>query len=151
MKRKQALRGRNHAEGWLGGRIDALKIPARRAEYSLTENATSPFQAEPTHLRALCVLSPGPRFRPAPRSRHNRKLLRSRRFNFRSQLFSVLPQLETARDSGPAGSEIGGSEGTAEESPPAGRVTNETDYFGVADHPGVIGRASTGNPRHGFE
>ena len=28
---------------------DALKIPARRAEYSLTENALSPFQAEPTH------------------------------------------------------------------------------------------------------
>src|SRR5260370_3220297 len=60
MKRKQALRGRNHAEGWLGGRIDALKIPARTAECSLTENATSPFQAEPTHLRALCVLSPCP-------------------------------------------------------------------------------------------
>jgi hypothetical protein len=28
---------------------DALKIPARRAEYSLTESALSPFQAEPTH------------------------------------------------------------------------------------------------------
>ena len=27
----------------------ALKIPARRAEYSLTENAASPFQAEPRH------------------------------------------------------------------------------------------------------
>jgi hypothetical protein len=26
---------------------DALKIPARRAEYSLTESAVSPFQAEP--------------------------------------------------------------------------------------------------------
>jgi sensor histidine kinase regulating citrate/malate metabolism len=26
---------------------DALKIPARRAEYSLTESALSPFQAEP--------------------------------------------------------------------------------------------------------
>jgi hypothetical protein len=26
----------------------ALKIPARRAEYSLTENVASPFQAEPT-------------------------------------------------------------------------------------------------------
>ena len=31
------------------GRIDALKIPARRAEYSLTESALSPFHAEPTH------------------------------------------------------------------------------------------------------
>jgi hypothetical protein len=28
---------------------DALKIPARRAEYSLTENARSPFHAEPEH------------------------------------------------------------------------------------------------------
>jgi hypothetical protein len=27
----------------------ALKIPARRAEYSLTENAASPFHAEPRH------------------------------------------------------------------------------------------------------
>jgi hypothetical protein len=29
---------------------DALKIPARRAEYSLTDNALSPFQAEPTNF-----------------------------------------------------------------------------------------------------
>ena len=29
---------------------DALKIAARRAEYSLTENARSPFQAEPEQL-----------------------------------------------------------------------------------------------------
>jgi hypothetical protein len=29
--------------------LDALKIPARKAEFSLTENALSPFQAEPTH------------------------------------------------------------------------------------------------------
>ncbi len=28
---------------------DALKIPARRAEYSLAENAASPFSAEPEH------------------------------------------------------------------------------------------------------
>jgi hypothetical protein len=40
-KRKQALLGRNHAGGSPGGRVDALKIPARRAEYSLKENATS--------------------------------------------------------------------------------------------------------------
>ena len=69
-KRKRALRGRNHAEGYPGGLIetmnggvrtrscaaqppsdrktpDALKIPARRAEYSLTEGVASPFQAEP--------------------------------------------------------------------------------------------------------
>ena len=30
---------------------DALKIPARRAEYSLTESALSPFHAEPTHMQ----------------------------------------------------------------------------------------------------
>ncbi len=29
----------------------ALKIPARRAEYSLTENVTSPFQAEPRQIK----------------------------------------------------------------------------------------------------
>jgi hypothetical protein len=29
--------------------LDLLKIPARRAEYSLTESALPPFQAEPTH------------------------------------------------------------------------------------------------------
>src|SRR5579872_4372212 len=31
----------------------ALKIPARRAEYSLTENAASPFHAEPRHIALL--------------------------------------------------------------------------------------------------
>jgi hypothetical protein len=74
-EREAALRGRSHAEGYPGGlsetmngarRLrfralqkahigsvdpDALKIPARRAEYSLAESALSPFQAEPTHLR----------------------------------------------------------------------------------------------------
>ena len=63
--------GRCQAEGWLGGLIetmngaqrpdsvpfqdhirsvgpDALKIPARRAVYSLTESARYPFHAEPT-------------------------------------------------------------------------------------------------------
>jgi hypothetical protein len=30
-------------------RPQALKIPARRAEYSLTENVASPFHAEPRH------------------------------------------------------------------------------------------------------
>jgi len=30
-----------------------LEIPARRAEYSLTESALSPFQAEPTHLHLI--------------------------------------------------------------------------------------------------
>jgi hypothetical protein len=32
---------------------DALKIPARRAEYSLTESALSPFQAEPAQRRSI--------------------------------------------------------------------------------------------------
>src|SRR6266481_9646803 len=31
-----------------GDRVDALEIPARSAEYSLTESALTPFQAEPT-------------------------------------------------------------------------------------------------------
>src|SRR5271167_531603 len=30
---------------------DALKIPARRAEFTLTENASSPLHAEPEHFR----------------------------------------------------------------------------------------------------
>jgi hypothetical protein len=29
---------------------DALEYPRRRGEYSLTENAPSPFQAEPAHI-----------------------------------------------------------------------------------------------------
>jgi hypothetical protein len=44
----------------------------------------------------------------------------------------------SAGDSGRAGSKVGSSEGTAEESPPAGRVTDETDYFRFADHPRAI-------------
>ena len=49
--------GRNSAQGSPGGRIDALKIPARRVEYSLTDSALFPFQAEPTRLIFL-FLSP---------------------------------------------------------------------------------------------
>jgi hypothetical protein len=33
--------------------LDALKIPARRAECSLTENADSPFHAEPEQFQEL--------------------------------------------------------------------------------------------------
>jgi hypothetical protein len=39
-----------------------------------------------------------------------------------------------AGDSGQPGSEIGSGERTPEESPPAGRVIDETDYFRVADN-----------------
>jgi len=39
----------------------------------------------------------------------------------------------SAGDSGRAGSEVGGGAATAEESPPAGRVTDETNYFRIAD------------------
>ncbi len=42
----------------------------------------------------------------------------------------------SAGDSGRAGSESGGGAGTAEESPPAGRVTDETNYLPLADKPG---------------
>src|SRR5438309_6943795 len=42
----------------------------------------------------------------------------------------------SAGDSRRTGSEVGGGgEGTGEESPPAGRLTDETDYFRFADHP----------------
>ncbi len=41
----------------------------------------------------------------------------------------------SAGDSGRPGSEIRGGEGTAEEPPPAGRMTDETDYFRLADKP----------------
>jgi hypothetical protein len=47
------LRGAQPCRGEPGGRIDALKIPARRVEYSLTENALFPFQAEPIHSHQL--------------------------------------------------------------------------------------------------
>ena len=42
----------------------ALKIPARRAEYSLAENVASPFQAEPRHPSFFCpqFLSVCPQF-----------------------------------------------------------------------------------------
>ena|SRR5208282_2196168 len=42
--------------------LDALKIPARKAEYSLTENALSPYRAEPTQVgqRPNWLLSPSP-------------------------------------------------------------------------------------------
>ncbi len=36
------------------------------------------------------------------------------------------------------GSEVGSGEGTAEESPPAGRVTDERDYIRFADDPEAI-------------
>ena len=39
-------------------RPHALKIPARRAEYSLTENVASPFQAEPRHDQDCWPLTP---------------------------------------------------------------------------------------------
>jgi hypothetical protein len=38
-------------------RPHALKIPARRAEYSLTENVASPFQAEPRQTKVAELLS----------------------------------------------------------------------------------------------
>jgi hypothetical protein len=38
---------------------DALKIPARKAEYSLTASALSPFPAEPTRVKDAIVLKPG--------------------------------------------------------------------------------------------
>jgi hypothetical protein len=43
----------------------------------------------------------------------------------------------------PSGSEVGNGEGTAEESPPAGHVTDETDCFRLADKPPRIDVASS--------
>jgi hypothetical protein len=51
-------------------------------------------------------------------------------------------------DSGGPGSEIGSSEGTAEESPPAGRATDETDYFRLADNSEVFIGASRRNGKN---
>src|SRR5437867_4044709 len=36
---------------------DALKIPARRAEFTLTENARVPFHAEPGHIKNVAIRS----------------------------------------------------------------------------------------------
>jgi hypothetical protein len=48
---------------------------------------------------------------------------------------------------GRTGSELGGGEATAEESPPAGRLTDETDYYKLGeDTKGYVGMAAT----HGF-
>jgi hypothetical protein len=52
-KRKQALRGRNHAEGSPGDPIDTLEIPARGAEDSLTESTLD-----------TVAISGGPSLRP---------------------------------------------------------------------------------------
>ncbi len=41
---------------------DALKIPARRSEYSLAESALSPLQAEPTQLRLRASRKHGSQF-----------------------------------------------------------------------------------------
>jgi len=42
---------------FIGWDPDALNIPARRAEYSLTESALSPFRAEPTKVSANSTFS----------------------------------------------------------------------------------------------
>ena len=53
--------------------------------------------------------------------------------NCRSTVLCIQISVYSAGDSGRQGSEIGGGEGTAEEAPPAGRLTDETDYFPLAD------------------
>ncbi len=42
---------------------DALKIPARRAEFTLTENASSPFHAEPAHEQVVGYYNTGDRMK----------------------------------------------------------------------------------------
>ena len=52
-------RGPNVTRDTIGSKDpDALKIPARRAEYSLTESALSPFHAEPTQNKWPAVTIP---------------------------------------------------------------------------------------------
>jgi hypothetical protein len=45
--------GAQPCPGITGGRIDAVKIPRPMVEYSLTESALFPFQAEPTHTKPV--------------------------------------------------------------------------------------------------
>jgi hypothetical protein len=55
----------------------------------------------------------------------------------------------SAGDSGRPRSEIGGGEGTAEESPATGRVMDETDYFRLGDHSPRMHRSSLRSPQYG--
>src|SRR5215469_9738544 len=66
-----------------------------------------------------------------------RRALQQRAFEQRHRLHHAKGHARraSAGDSGRAGSEVGRGEGTAEESPPAGRVTDETDCFRLADKP----------------
>lgn len=54
-KTEAASAGCNRAEAYPDGLIDASKIPAPKAEYSLTQSALCPFQAEPTQSSATPV------------------------------------------------------------------------------------------------
>src|SRR5215470_1117778 len=65
-----------------------------------------------------------------------RRALQQRAFEQRHRLHHAKGHARraSAGDSGRAGSEVGRGEGTAEESPPAGRVTDGTDYFRFADY-----------------
>ena len=64
-----------------------------------------------------------------------RRALQQRAFEQRHRLHHAKGHTRraSAGDPGRAGSEVRRGEGTAEESPPAGLVTNETDYFRLAD------------------
>ena len=66
-----------------------------------------------------------------------RRALQQRSFEQRHRLHHAEGHARraSAGDSGRARSEVGSGEGTAKESPPAGRVTDEMDYFRIADGP----------------
>ena len=69
-----------------------------------------------------------------------RRALQQRAFEQRCRLHHAEGHAlrASAGDSGRAGSEVGGGAATAEGSPPACRLTDEVDYFRIADHPEVI-------------
>jgi hypothetical protein len=77
-------------------------------------------------------------FNDEPLSRGLRRALQQRAFEQRHRLHHAKGHARraSAGDSGRAGSEVGRGEETAEESPPAGGVTDETDYFRLADTTG---------------
>jgi hypothetical protein len=83
-------------------RPHALKIPARRAEYSLTENVASPFQAEPahTHRAVACQVVAKNALSPLEILHRPLMLLSRRKRRKRPQIFPLpfhifLPRIQT--------------------------------------------------------
>jgi len=86
----------------------ALKIPARRAEYSLTENVASPFQAEPRQdreaLAGILSISPYANYLP----RIQRGNFPVSEFILRHEIFSRLRILVKQQECGDGAEDFGG-------------------------------------------